>query len=579
MSYQAPVRDLLAALYGPAGFQKVADLDSDLDRDTIEAVLRAAGAFAAATLAPLNRIGDRHGATLENGGVVTAPGFAEAYRAFCADGWNGLAYDPEHGGQGLPKAVAAAAAEMVQAANMALALCPMLTQGAIEALAQHGDARQKALYLPRLVSGEWTGAMALTEAQAGSDLSTLATRAEPDGQGGYRLYGQKIFITWGDHDCAGNILHLVLARLPDAPAGTKGISLFLTSKYRLDAAGGAGDRNAFAAVGLEHKLGIHGSPTCVMQYDGAAAERVGPVNQGLAAMFTMMNAARLQVGVQGVAIADRAFQQALAFCQERRQGRSAFTGAANALLFDHPDVRRMLLLMKARIQGGRALYLSAAVAADLAARSPDPAVREAARLREELLTPIVKAWCTDMGVQVASEALQLQGGMGYVEETGAAQHYRDARIAPIYEGANAIQAIDLAFRKLPMAEGRAVASLLDGVARTAAALQSHPHPPLQRLGARLDAARDAAAQCARTFAAQGRGADTLAGASAFLTLMGDLIAGDALGAQALDDPYGVAAAMAARFGESILAGAGGLAAAALQGAGDLADLSPELLAP
>jgi alkylation response protein AidB-like acyl-CoA dehydrogenase len=579
VSYRAPVKALIDTLYGPAGFDRVAALNPSLDRDTVRAILDAAADLAQEVIAPLNRVGDREGARLTETGVQTATGFAQAYAAYCRDGWNGLSADPAYGGQGLPKALAAAVAEIVHAANMAFALCPTLTQGAIEALQLHGSPDQQALYLPRLVSGEWTGAMALTEPQAGSDLAGLATRAEPDGLGGYRLYGQKIYITWGDHDCAENIVHLVLARLPDAPAGVKGISLFLTSKYLVDRSGALGARNGFSAVGLEHKLGIHGSPTCVMQYEGAQAELVGDVNAGLAAMFTMMNAARLQMGVQGVAIAERAFQQALAFARERRQGRSAFTGEANAPLFDHPDVRRMLTLMKARIHGGRALCLQTAVAADVAARGAEPATRERASLREDLLTPIAKAWCTDMGVETASQALQIHGGMGYIEETGAAQYYRDARIAPIYEGANAIQAIDLVFRKLPMADGQV---LLDEIRQTAAALAEARPTALRHIGERLEAARIEAATCVQAFAAQGRTPDSLAGASAFLTLLGDLIAGASLASQAMNAPGdsdGLSLALATIFADSVLAGAPGLASAALQGAGAIAAITADQLAP
>ena len=419
MTYKAPLRDLTFTL------AQVADIDQlagggafpDFDRDTMSAVLDAAGALAGDVLAPLNRIGDQVGAACANGRVTAAPGFAAAYKAFAEGGWNSLSADPEFGGQGLPKALELAVFETFQAANMAFALCPMLTQGAIEALQAHGDARQRSIYLPRLVSGEWTGTMNLTEAQSGSDLSTVRARAEPDGNGGYRLYGQKIFITWGDHDCADNIVHLVLARLPDAPPGVKGISLFLAPKILVGEDGVLGGANDLRPASIEHKLGIHGSPTCVMLFDGAQAELVGQPNQGLAHMFTMMNAARLNVGVQGVAIAERAYQQALAFSQERRQGRSAWTGEASAPIFDHPDVRRSLGLAKAKIEAARGICLAAGVAADLARLAPNPDDRHAARLREELLTPVAKAWSTDVGVEVASIGVQVHGGMGFIEET------------------------------------------------------------------------------------------------------------------------------------------------------------------
>jgi alkylation response protein AidB-like acyl-CoA dehydrogenase len=347
MTFRAPVRDLALSLKIAGHPALVSSSFTDLDDDTVIAVLEAAGAFTEEQLAPLNRKGDQVGAKYENGKVIAAPGFADAYQAFVAGGWNSLSADPEHGGQGLTKAMELAVFEMVHASNMAFGLCPMLTQGAIEALDLHGTERQKALVLPKLVSGEWTGTMNLTEPQAGSDLAAVTTRAEPDGQGGYRLYGQKIFITWGDHDAADNICHLVLARLPDSPPGVKGISLFLATKREVLDDGSLGVANELRAGSIEHKLGIHGSPTCVMLFEGAKAELVGEINNGIAHMFVMMNAARLQVGVQGVAIAERAFQQALAFSQERKQGRAVWSAEQPAPLYGHPDVRRSLLLMKA----------------------------------------------------------------------------------------------------------------------------------------------------------------------------------------------------------------------------------------
>ncbi|HMP63212.1 MAG TPA: acyl-CoA dehydrogenase family protein, partial [Phenylobacterium sp.] len=440
MSFRAPVADLAFALKAAGHDALLGEAYPDLDAETVQAVLEAAGAFATDVLAPLNRAGDKHGARHEGRAVTVAPGFAEAYRAFAEQGWNSLSAAPEHGGQGLSKAMELAVFEMVHAANMAFGLCPMLTQAAIEALDLHGTERHKRLILPRLISGEWTGTMNLTEPQAGTDLAALTPRAEPDGQGGYRLYGQKIFITWGDHDAADNICHLVLARLPDAPPGVKGISLFLATKRLVDETGALGEANALYPASIEHKLGIHGSPTCVMMFEGAQAELVGELNQGLAHMFVMMNAARLQVGVEGVGIAERAYQQALAYARDRRQGRSVWTGESAAPIFDHPDVRRSLALMKARIEAARGICLMTGVLADQARLAADEAVRTGARARQELLTPIAKAWSTDMGVEVASMGMQIHGGMGFIEETGAAQHYRDARIAPIYEGANGVQA-------------------------------------------------------------------------------------------------------------------------------------------
>ena len=483
MSFRAPVRDLAFALQTVGHPALLARAFPDLDADTVRAVLQAAGGFVEAELAPLNRRGDIEGARYENGRVTAAPGFAEAYRAFAAGGWNSLSADPGFGGQGLPKALELAVFEMVHAANMAFGLCPMLTQAAIEALSQHGTERQKRLVLPRLVSGEWTGTMNLTEPQAGSDLAALTTRAEPDGAGGFRLTGQKIFITWGDHDVADNICHLVLARTPDAPPGVKGISLFLASKRLVNEDGSLGGPNDLRPASIEHKLGIHGSPTCVMLYEGARAELVGELGQGLPHMFVMMNAARLQVGVQGVAIAERAFQQALAFAQERRQGRAVWSGDYPAPIYAHPDVRRTLMLMKAKIEAARAICLTTGVLADLARLAETQEERAAAGARQELLTPIAKAWSTDVGVEVASLGVQVHGGMGFIEETGAAQHYRDARIAPIYEGANGIQANDLVGRKAPMADGAVVRELCAEMLLTAQTLTDTEE--LAKLGRRL----------------------------------------------------------------------------------------------
>jgi alkylation response protein AidB-like acyl-CoA dehydrogenase len=578
MTFRAPVRDLSFALTHQAGFPRVAALAPEADAETVAAILEAGGVFAAEVLAPLNRAGDLNGARYENGRVTATPGFADAYKAFAEQGWTSLTADPAYGGQGLPKALEIAVYEMVHAANMAFGLCPILSQGAIEALAHHGSDGLKAKFLPRLVSGEWTGTMNLTEPQAGSDLAAVATRAEPDGEGGYRLTGQKIFITWGDHDMADNIVHLVLARLPGAPAGVKGISLFAAPKRLVNDDGSLGGPNDLRPGSIEHKLGIHASPTCVMLFEGARAELVGRENEGLAHMFTMMNAARLQIGAQGVAIAERAYQQALNFSQERRQGRSAWTGQANALIWDHPDVRRTLLLMKAKIDAGRAICLATAVAADVARLSPDPAEREAARLREELLTPIAKGWSTDLGVEAASLGLQLHGGMGFVEETGAAQHYRDARIAPIYEGTNGIQAIDLAGRKLSMAGGAAVAALLAEMEDEAARLSGD----LAGLGARLAAAVKAAADCTAWLSAHKGTADALAGSTAYLGLMGDVVGGfmharAARAASGSDDAWMMGKVALARFyGEQVLAQAPGKAAAVTQGASILEEATAAL---
>ena len=525
MTFQAPVRDLLFCLHQIVDVDRLMTLDAfaDLDPETLAAILAGAGALASDVLAPLNRAGDQVGATYANGKVTAAPGFAGAYKAFSEGGWNSLSADPAYGGQGLPKVVELAAYEMMHAANMAFSLCPMLTGGAVEAIHAHGTDRQKALFLPKMIAGTWTGAMNLTEAQAGSDLGALRTRAEPDPAGGYRLYGQKIFITWGDHDCAENIVHLVLARMPDAPAGSRGVSLFLTPKFLVGEDGALASQNDLRPGSIEHKLGIHGSPTCVMLYDGAKAELIGQPNQGLAHMFTMMNAARLNVGMEGVGIAERAYQQALAFALERRQGRSAWTQEVGAPIFDHPDVRRMLADMKARIEAARAICFLTAACGDLAAAAPTDDERRAAKLREEVLTPIAKAWSTDIGVEIASLGVQIHGGMGFIEETGAAQHYRDARIAPIYEGANGIQAIDLAGRKLGMEGGAGVQALLADIRATAKVCSGVE--TLSGIAARLATAADAAAQ-ATDWLAKNRGEPNgLAGATAYLKLMGEVTGG------------------------------------------------------
>jgi len=583
MTFRAPVRDIAFSLRHAAGFDRLATAFPEADADTVDAVLEAAGLFAADVLAPLNRQGDLVGAKLENGVVRAAPGFADAYRQFAAGGWTGLAAATAHGGQGLPKTLEVATYEMVHAANMAFGLCPMLSLGAIAALAQHGTDRQKTLYLPRMVSGEWTGTMNLTEPQSGSDLASITTVATPDGDGGWKITGQKIYITWGDHDVADNIVHLVLARTPDAPPGVKGISLFLAPKILVDEAGTLGEANALRVGGLEHKLGIHGSPTCVMLFEGAKAELVGRLGSGLAHMFTMMNAARLQVGTEGVAIAERAYQQALAFSLERRQGRSAWTGEASAPLFDHPDIRRTLVLMKARVEAARGICLSTAVAADLASHGATESERVAARLREELLTPIAKAWSTDIGVAVASDGVQIHGGMGFIAETGAAQHYRDARIAPIYEGTNGIQAIDLVGRKLALGEGQAIGDLMDDIRDTIDQLKA---AELGLIGTRLETALNATADATAWLIERRARAmpDALSRATAYLKLLGDVVGGWMLAKGALGAAIEADAAwadskraLARIYAEAVLSQVPGQVAGVKLGAADLAALTPEVL--
>ncbi len=432
-AYHPPLTDMAFVLEYVVGLYDLPQAEGLLDRETVEAVLEEAGKLARDVLAPLNHIGDQKGNQWLDGVVTTAPGFKDAYIQYRDGGWNSVPFDPDHGGQGLPWSLGFALQEMWQGANTSFGLCPLLNQGAVEAIEHHGTPEQKSLYLEKLISGEWTGTMNLTEGQAGSDLSVIRTRAEPVGDGTFKIFGQKIFITYGEHDFADNIIHLVLARTPGAPEGVKGISLFIVPKFLPD-----GTRNDVKCTGLEHKLGIHASPTCTMQYGdagGAIGTLVGQENEGLKYMFTMMNNARLCVGLQGVAIAERAYQKALAYAKDRVQG-----GVA---IIQHPDVMRMLLSMKSQIEGARALTYEAGIALDRA-RGGDAD----AQARVDLLTPVVKANFTDMGVDIASLGVQIHGGMGFIEETGAAQYYRDARILPIYEGTNGIQANDLAFRKI-----------------------------------------------------------------------------------------------------------------------------------
>ena len=461
MPYAAPVKEMRFVI------DTLAPLDG-VAADVADVILEEAAKFAAAELDPLNQPADRVGSVLENGVVRTPPGFREAYRRYVEAGWMGLQCDPAHGGQGLPMSLAAPVVEMWNSACMSWALCPLLNFGAIELLQAHGSPEQQALYLKKLVSGEWTGTMNLTEPQAGSDLGALRARAMParDEHWGehYRISGQKIFITYGEHDLCDNIIHMVLARTPDAPPGSRGISLFLVPKFLPDAAGNPGQRNDLRALRLEEKLGIHASPTCVMSYgedEGAVGWRVGDENRGLECMFTMMNSERLLVGVQGVAIAERAYQQARGYARERVQGQPLGMprGAKVPPIIHHPDVRRMLLSMRAGIEAMRALTYLAAAAIDQSRAAGDEKTRASAQRRADLLIPVVKAWCTDLGVEIASTGVQVHGGMGYIEETGAAQYLRDARIAPIYEGTNGIQANDLVGRKLGRDQGEAARAL------------------------------------------------------------------------------------------------------------------------
>ena len=456
MTPYAPTDDILFALKLAAREEEMASGSfQDLADGFAEQTILEAEKFAKTQLLPLNKIGDQIGARFNAGVVTTAPGWKEAYEKWKDGGWNGLSAEAEYGGSALPILLNAACTEIWNSANMAFALCPLLSHGAIEALSAHASAELKNIYLPHIISGAWPATMNLTEPQAGTDLALLRTRAERSEKGSYRIYGQKIYITYGEHDLSENIIHLVLARLPDAPAGTRGISLFLAPKFLADDAGGFTRRNDIRCVGLEHKLGIHGSPTCTMSFgdtQGATAYLIGEENNGLACMFTMMNNARLSVGIQGVALAERATQMALAYALERKQGR-ALGAKATSSIIDHPDVMRMLLTMASLTSAARSICFETAASLDRASREKDPIKAKAAFERASLLTPIAKAFSSDIANETTSLGVQIFGGMGYIEETGAAQLMRDARICAIYEGANGVQAIDLTMRKILLSEG------------------------------------------------------------------------------------------------------------------------------
>src|SRR5204863_6573674 len=524
MPYAAPLADMRLVLDAVGGLSgEAAELAGP--------VLEEAARFAASELDPLNQPGDRTGSVLENGIVRTPAGFRKAYRQYIEGGWMGLAVDTEHGGQGLPSALSTPVVEMLNSACMGWALCPLLSAGAIDMLAAHGTPEQRRLYLDKLVSGEWTGTMNLTEPQAGSDLGALRTRAVPhqDARWGehYRITGQKIFITYGDHDLTDNIIHMVLARTPDAPPGSRGISLFLVPKFLPDGEGRPGERNDLRPLRLEEKLGIHASPTCVMSFgegDGAIGWRIGEENRGLEAMFTMMNSERLLVGVQGVAIAERAYQQARDYARTRVQGQPAGVPRnteGTPPIIHHPDVRRMLLSMRAATEAMRALAYFAAAAIDASRRAGDGEAQFRAQRRADLLIPVVKAWCTDLGVEAASTGIQVHGGMGYIEETGAAQYLRDARIAPIYEGTNGIQANDLVGRKLGRDRGEAAREL---IAEMRASLGGLDAPELAALRQRLTDAT-AALDTATAYLVTAEPALAAAGSVPYLHLCGTVLGG------------------------------------------------------
>jgi alkylation response protein AidB-like acyl-CoA dehydrogenase len=528
--YSAPLDDMRFVLENIVDLPALAALPGyeHAEPEMVYGVLEESGRFFSLEFAPLNRVGDtQHSRRNEDGSVTTPEGFPRAYKRYVDAGWAGVPFPAEYGGGGFPWLVAIAMQEMLTAANMGFSLCPLLTQGAIDMLLHYGSEEQREVYLPKMVTGEWTGTMNLTEPQAGSDVGALTTKAVPAEDGTWRITGQKIFITYGEHDLADNIVHLVLARVPDAPPGTKGISCFIVPKFLVNEDGSLGEHNSLECVSIEQKMGINASPTCVMAYDGAVGYLIGEPNEGMRYMFKMMNNARLSVGVEGLSLGERAYQQAVAYAQERRQGRApgAPKGELSPIV-DHPDVRRMLLTMRAQIEALRCLVYLNAESLDLAARHTDEDVRTWRQELADLLTPITKGWGTDLGVELTSLALQVHGGMGYIEETGVAQHYRDIRIAPIYEGTNGIQAMDMVGRKLPMRAGGVVADYLAGIEATAGDL-SGAEGDLAAIGKRLADAHAALRTTTDWLLANGLTDpnNSLAGATPYLRMCGIVTGG------------------------------------------------------
>jgi alkylation response protein AidB-like acyl-CoA dehydrogenase len=583
MTYRAPVADIAFALKHSAGFGAALaeGLYGDLDEDLVNSVLEEAGRFANEVIAPLNRVGDRQGSQFKDGVVTTPDGWKEAYRQWSVAGWNGISGPTHWGGQGLPHAINSACIEMWNSAAMAFGIGVVLTMGAIDTLEAHGTDHLKKVYLPKIVSGEWTGTMQLTEPQAGSDVGALRTKAERASDGTYRLTGQKIFITYGEHDLTDNIIHFVLARLPNAPAGTRGISLFLVPKFLVNADGSLGARNDVRAHSIEHKLGNHASPTCTMVYGdqgGAVGYLLGEENRGMACMFTMMNQARLAVALQGVAIAERSTQQALAYARERKQGRTSKSAEGSSPIIAHPDVRRMLLSMRAQTRAARAICYATAVAIDRAHLSADEGARQAAQERASLLTPVAKAFATDVGVEVSSLGVQVHGGMGYIEETGAAQHYRDSRIAAIYEGTNGIQAIDLVTRKLPLAQGTTVKTHIADVRRTVETVRAANNPAFGATGARLGEAVDSLERTTAWLLGRPLDDASLAGATPYLRLFatatgGALLAEEALAAARAATDVEARIAVARFFAEHLAPTSSGLEREVIEGADSVSEVA------
>lgn len=579
MTYQAPVDDIVFALKTAACLDDLIarGLYPGLDAETISAVIEEAGKFGAEVLAPLNAPGDKVGSKFTDGAVTTPTGFRDAYRQFVEGGWSSLPCAETFGGQGLPEIVSAAVGEIWNASNVSFGLCPLLTQGAIHAIEAGGSDDIKAKYLPKMVAGTWTGTMNLTEPHAGSDLGPLSTRAEPQGDGTYRITGTKIFITYGEHDMAENIIHLVLARLPNAPAGTRGISLFLVPKFLINDDGSLGERNDVVCAGIEHKLGIMASPTCVMKFGekgGATGYLIGEENRGLATMFVMMNAARLGVGLQGVGVAERATQQAIAYAKERRQGKSLAANGSSRMspIIEHADIRRMLLTMKAMTQAARMICFATARELDIAHLSKDESERKTALDKAALLTPLAKAFSTDIANEVASLGIQVHGGMGFVEETGAAQYLRDARILPIYEGTNGIQAIDLVTRKLPLGNGAVVTSYLAELAEIIGNVRASNRPEFgsmaQRLTEALTGLQTSTLWMGLMLKSEPEAA--LASATPYLRLMSLTAGGTYLAKGALsEDAASPRVAIARFFAENLLTEAVGLAESVQNGAGSV----------
>jgi alkylation response protein AidB-like acyl-CoA dehydrogenase len=594
MSYRAPLKDMLFDMRELAGLAEVAKLPGfeDAGLETAQAVLEECARFNEGVVAPLNREGDIAPSSWHDGTVTTTAGFKDAFRQFSSGGWQGLQHPAEFGGQGLPKTIGAACVEMLNSANLSFALCPLLTDGAIEALLTAGTPEQRQAFIPKMIEGAWTGTMNLTEPQAGSDLALVRTRAEPQRDGSYKLFGTKIFITYGEHDLAENIVHLVLARIAGAPEGVKGISLFVVPKFLVNDDGSLGPRNDVHCVSIEHKLGIKASPTAVLQFGdrgGAIGQLIGEENRGLEYMFIMMNAARYAVGVQGIAIAERAYQQAAAFAKERVQSRPVDGSVAgSATIIHHPDVRRMLMTMRALTEGCRALALVAAAAYDAAHAHPDASVRKENVAFYEFMVPLVKGYSTEMSLEVANLGVQVHGGMGYIEETGAAQYYRDAKILTIYEGTTAIQANDLVGRKTARDGGATAKAITRQVAATEARLSERPSVAARSVAKRLKAAREAFEQAVDFIAREGKGNPNaaFAGSVPYLMLGGNLMAGwqmaralmvaeDKLAADEDADFMRAKIATARFYAEHILARAPGLRDAIVEGADSVMALAQE----